>query len=477
MLELHDIQGSILRRNLMPCGTYLFLRIDDAADGRRWLRELVDPVTSATEWWEATRTTLNVAFTHAGLAALGVPISDLEGFPAEFRADIAARREKLGDTGESSPDRWDRPLGTPDVHALVILHARDEATLATESAWHGALLERTPGVVPVYEQPVAQLPTGTEHFGYRDGIGEPAIEGSANPVAPGQGPLLKAGEFVLGYPDEGGELAPLPRLDLLGRNGSYLVVRKLHQKVAEFRAFLARESVKLDGSGQPDAVERLAAKLVGRWRSGAPLVLAPDRDDPELARDHPERLNDFRYRDEDPKGFRCPKGAHIRRVYPRDALNLEGGLVNVQRHRMIRRGLPYGPWLPESAPDDGVDRGIVFLFIGASIARQFEFVQEVWINDGTFAGLGPDKDAVLGANDGAGTMTIPVKGKIYPKIRGIARFVTVKGGGYFFLPSIRALGHLATAGAGAAERTPRPPSIPPERAITAASITDPGGPP
>ena len=242
MLELEDIQGIILRPNRMRCGTYLVMRIDDAADGRAWLRRLVDPVTSASEWWDATGSTLNVAFTHRGLAALGVPPSDLASFSEEFREGIVARADRLGDTGGSSPELWDGDLGTPAVHALVILHARDEDTLAAERARHTELPRSTPGVSVLYEQPVAQLPTRTEHFGYRDGISEPAIEGSGIAARPGQGPALKAGEFVLGYPDQTGLLPTMPHPDVLGRNGSYLVFRKLRQDVVRFREFLATAS-------------------------------------------------------------------------------------------------------------------------------------------------------------------------------------------------------------------------------------------
>jgi deferrochelatase/peroxidase EfeB len=169
-------------------------------------------------------------------------------------------------------------------------------------------------------------------------------------------------------------------------------------------------------------------------------VLAPERDDPELAAD-PQRNNDFGYYEEDPKGLKCPAGSHIRRNNPRDAL--KDTITNVNRHRVLRRGFLYGPTLPEGATeDDGVDRGIVFVFMGANLSRQFEFTKSQWQNDGDFVGLDDEKDPLSGPNDGTGTFTIPRR-PVRRRLHGIPRFVTTKGGEYCFVPSIRALRWLA----------------------------------
>ena len=147
-------------------------------------------------------------------------------------------------------------------------------------------------------------------------------------------------------------------------------------------------------------VELLAAKLMGRWRSGAPLVLAPDKDDPSLA-NAPQRNNNFNYAKMDLQGYAVPLGAHIRRMNPRDTA------VNIQRRKMIRRGATYGPALPEGAPEDGVDRGIAAFVICASLVRQFEFAQNVWVNDPNFHELGNERDPIIGAQDGTYDLTIP----------------------------------------------------------------------
>src|SRR5215212_7273676 len=182
----------------------------------------------------------------------------------------------------------------------------------------------------------------------------------------------------------------MPAPEVLGRNGTYIVFRKLRTKVAAYRQYLrAKAADRADEA-------LLGAKMVGRWQSGAPLALSPDHDDARLGAD-PDRRNDFGYAD-DPRGFKCPAGAHARRANPRDAFDGEGG-VNVRLHRMIRRGTSYGPVLPEGVvDDDGADRGIIFVFAGAHLGRQFEFVKTQWLNDGIFIGAPLEKDPLVGPN-------------------------------------------------------------------------------
>ena len=193
-----------------------------------------------------------------------------------------------------------------------------------------------------------------------------------------------------------------------------------------------------------DEQELIAAKLMGRWRSGAPLTLAPDKDDPELGADL-DRCNDFNYKKEDPHGYAVPLGSHMRRMNPRDTA------VNMNRRRMIRRGATYGTHLPEGRPDDGEERGIAAFVICASLVRQFEFAQNVWINDKNFHELGNERDPIIGNQDGTLEYKIP-KRPLRKKITGLPAFTTVRGGAYFFLPGIRALHYLAGLGGEAAAR-------------------------
>jgi len=218
---------------------------------------------------------------------------------------------------------------------------------------------------------------------------------------------------------------------VLSRNGSYLAYRRLEEHVGAFRDFLRRHG------DTPEEQELIAAKLMGRWRSGAPLVLAPEHDDPALGAD-PQRNNDFNYAKEDPHGYAVPLGSHMRRMNPRDTA------ANVNRRRMIRRGGTYGPPLPEGAAEDGVERGIA-AFIGcASLVRQFEFAQNVWVNDRNFHELTNERDPIIGDNDGTLEYKIP-KRPIRKKIVGLPAFTTVRGGAYFFLPGIKALHFLSRA--------------------------------
>ena len=434
-LELDDIQsGALFERPSPYVGTYLFLRITDRADGRELVRRLHRIATSSGTSDRRDDTSLTVAFSYHGLAALGVPQTSLDSFAPEFREGMAARAAVLGDTGESSPEDWEPPLGSADVHVAIAVLTPDAARLQAAVEEARQAHTELPGLEVVWRQDCYQLATGRTSFGFKDGIGQPAVEGSGRPSTSPRERPLKAGEIILGYPDETGELPPMPTPEVLGRNGTYVVFRKLHTKVAAYRRYLRER-----GASRAEE-DLLGAKMVGRWQSGAPLSLAPDRDDPELGAD-PRRNNDFLFAD-DPRGFKCPVGAHARRANPRDAMDQDGS-VDVRLHRMIRRGTSYGPLLPQGVlEDDGADRGIIFVFAGAHIRRQFEFVKTQWLNDGIFIGAPLEKDPLVGPNDGSSGFTIPQR-PIRRKLQNLPPFVVTRGGEYFFAPGLKAMGWLA----------------------------------
>src|ERR687889_1929946 len=351
-LELDDIQIGALHERPSPyVGTYLLLRIDEPADGRALVRRLIPLVDSGHASAEPQHGAwITVAFTYAGLQALRVPQESLDSFAPEFRQGMAARAAELGDVGDSAPENWEPPLGSRDVHIALAVLAPDAERLEAVAEKARRAQQELPGVVLVWRQDCYQLPTGRTSFGFKDGIGQPSVKGSGRPPSNPKERPLEAGEIILGYDDETGELPPMPTPEVLGRNGTYVVFRKLHTRVAAYRQYLHAKAT----SREDEAL--LGAKMVGRWQSGAPLAVTPDRDDPGLGTD-PARNNDFRYAD-DRRGFKCPAGAHARRANPRDALD-DDGSVNVRLHRMIRRGTSYGPMLPEGTlEDDGVDRGI-----------------------------------------------------------------------------------------------------------------------
>jgi Dyp-type peroxidase family len=436
-LELDDIQSGVLRPRPNPyAATYIVLRIDDARDGREAIRRLAGVVTPAAASGAADRDTfVSVALSYEGLKALGVPQASLDSFAWEFRQGMAARAAALRDVDESAPEHWEKPFGTSEVHLVLVGVAPDEARLEAALGRGRRAFADLPGVVPLWRQDCRAPPDHKEPFGFRDGISHPSIEGSGIPGSNPYDPPLKAGELVLGYEDELGAIAPAPEPAELGRNGTYVVFRKLHQRVAAFRRYLR------DNSKDPGDEELLAAKMMGRWRSGAPLALCPMHDDPELGGDD-GRNNAFLYREDDAIGYKTPPGSHARRCNPRDAQ--VAGVVRL--HRMVRRGTAYGPLLPEGVlEDDGADRGLMFAFVGAHLKRQFEFVQSEWINGGDFLGLGDAKDPVAGSAAGDGSFTIPRR-PIPRRVHGLARFVVTRGGEYCFMPSLRGLRWLADLG-------------------------------
>ena len=363
-----------------------------------------------------------------------MPQASLDSFAPEFRQGMAARAAQLGDVGESAPQHWEEPLGSPDVHVAVAAISPDAARLQAVAEQARRAHEELAGVELIWKQECYQLPTGRTSFGFKDGIGQPAIEGSGRAPSNPQERPLKPGEIILGYPDETGELPAMPTPDVLGRNGTYLVFRKLHTRVAAYRQYLHARSANREEAA------RLGAKMVGRWQSGAPLAVSPERDDAQLGAD-PQRHNDFLYGD-DPRGLKCPLGAHARRANPRDAFDGDGA-VDVRLHRMIRRGTSYGPVLPEGVlEDDGADRGIIFVFAGAHLGRQFEFVKTQWLNDGIFIGAPLEKDPLVGPNDGTGTFTVPER-PIRRRLQDLPPFVVTRGGEYCFVPGLRAMRWLA----------------------------------
>ena len=450
-IDYADIQGDILRAygNRFDRTSYVFVGVGEPEHGQAWLRGLVDTVTKAVDWnGNEPESTLNVAFTHAGLVALGVGPEIAGSFSSEFRDGMAGRAPQLGDVGDSAPGEWKNRLGTGEAHVLVTINAKTAGALDTALKDLRVGLEETGSLSVVHEEHAEMLECQREHFGFGDGFSQPAIEGvneeraagGGVPLPNGQWRPLALGEFILGYEDEESRVDRRRRLPSapdgpLGRSGTYMVWRKLHQDVALFRRTL-RDSARLYEQGDE---AMLAAKIVGRWRNGTPLVTSPTAEQPGFDPRQPG-ANDFLYSG-DLDGRRCPLGAHIRRSNPRDTLGFEGRLSF--RHRLIRRGMPYGPLLSrEAMEDDRQERGLVFVCFNASISRQFESVQRQWLNEGNTFNLAHDTDFLLGAPAGAkGKMTVPGDPPFFFSPQ--APFVITKGGEYLFVPGITGLAAVA----------------------------------
>jgi Dyp-type peroxidase family len=431
-VETADIQGNVLHGygGRLPFARYVPVHVPHPAAGRALLKGLAPNVTGAVQWKEPPGRALNIAVSHLGLRALGVPAVLREQFPPEFRDGMAARASRLGDAGPGAPERWNAELRA--IELLVIEYAADEdqrrrgrEQLECVAKEAGVRLEKA--------IEAELLPNSREHFGYRDGLAQPALDLAPSANDAGQGVRarfgqerpLALGEFVHGYRDEDdmfGAAPPPP----FSRNGTYMVLRKLHQEVKEFDAFV-KATAALVFNGDEDLT---AAKIAGRWKDGTPLIDRPATSVP-VPNLPASRLNDFRYGD-DPRGYKCPIGAHIRRANPRDGLF--DGDVRTRRHRIIRRGMPY---------TDGNDKGLVFVCFNASIARQFEVVNG-WLRDGAPFGLGRDADVLTGNTvEGEASGKATFQGDVPVLSRVPGPFVWARGGEYLFLPSLTALDVLA----------------------------------
>lgn len=489
-VDFADIQGlARFGHGRLKAAEFLLLEVADPAAARAWLAAA--PVTTAETSDPPPETALQVALTAAGLRVLGLDAGVLAQFPQAFLAGMAgepSRSRRLGDVAANDPANWQWGRDAP--HALLMLYARADAL----DTCRAELLDETfgRGFRVVHTLPTA-VARGIEPFGFVDGVSEPVIDWEQRFTTElhrrlDYANLLAPGELLLGYGNEYQEIAPRPLVDPaapaagvlpvaadapgkrdLGLNGCFLVVRQLEQDVRGFWQYLDAAA-----AGDADRREAFAMAMVGRHRNGRGLI--PDQHDIPGGR----RGNNFTFA-EDPDGYACPVGAHIRRANPRtgdhpphvdgfwqwlmstlgfrrrrDGFGGRHDLVaSVRFHRLIRRGREYGSPLPvEEALKPGSDeaRGIVFICLCADLVRQFEFVQEAWIDSAKFDGIGDERDPLLGQRapraDGAPTdhFCIPRLTGVAERLDGLPQFVTLRGGAYFFMPGIRALRFIAGQG-------------------------------
>lgn len=464
-LDLQDIQGFIARGyGRLASASYLMLKIEEPGAAKKWLQGILPQITSGNTRPE--KNSLHIAFTAEGLRKLGLTDEELSTFSREFVEGMADknRSQFLGDVGTSAPEYW--KWGRPDdpVDILLLLFAKDEDALNEE---YEALTEDWTGVRLMERLDTYTFDSPLEHFGFADGISQPFIEGLSQKGPPENS--LATGEFILGYKNEYGKITNSPWINPdrdpmnmlekgevdsnssdLGKNGTYLVFRDLKQNVRAFWNFVNEASKKVYGSSDHDKRLYMAAKMVGRWPSGAPITLCPEQDDIEQS-----TMNSFLYRDTDAEGKCCPMGAHIRRANPRDGLegSKEESIQVSNRHRILRRGRPYGAPISRTLDIDEIlqveeketeeeDCGLNFICLNSDLARQFEFIQQSWILNPKFAGQYSDSDPIMGNQEGNdGTFTIQSE-PVRIRLTGIERFVDVRGGAYFFLPGLRALKFL-----------------------------------
>ena len=431
---------------------------------------------------------VNYVFTFSGLSAVGLDATTLASFPDPFKQGMAARAERLGDTGPSAPKNWDGHLGlnstgdSESIHgyftggflvgeeetpgaALLWASLRDDVAAFNERSapkgeglrvllnflfrWFGVEIAH----IEVGENPyevgavddLQHTPYRREHFGFLDGVSQPFVylgPGMLFDPPPGGGTPgpnrtwapVAPGEIYLSEKDEDDCVQLAPINSVLRKGATYVVFRKLEQNVPEFRAYLARHHPR-----DAEAQTKLASEFVGRWPNGAPLVRAPDRE-LDFGPQPQEAINDFLYAADDPKGMKCPHSAHIRRTNPRDI----GGTNDVRRHRILRRSIAYGgPLLPEGSLGDGRKRGLLFIALNSRIDLQFELIQSRWINTGEFLGqTGLNRCPIVGSNQGGPCDAFLGAGAVAPVI-DLPRFVVMRGGDYFFAPGVEALQKIA----------------------------------
>lgn len=535
-MDFSEIQGNVIRNYRSNYAAYCFFNILTADGGRAWLQSMLFGVTYS-KWpkkngaFQRPPATLNIALSSSGLSALGVSKEDLESFPKEFREGMLARAvEILGDepdpksikpqNGDKSkklykPKNWLPGFKSENpeekIHALVIITAKQKKEFDEKLGRVQSDTAKYKGVVELKDigvlgEALTGKREGDEHFGYKDGISQPFIEGTEEifqdlpkkkrPPFPGQGtPVdvetwkagdkknpnkgelnntdefykgdktywkhIKPGEIILGYQDEIGQTAQSPSNPALRNNGTYLVFRKLYQDVPAFRSFLQEKAYDIWKSKVKKYQRLLAAKLMGRWESGCPLILSPEKDNKNFNFEVPEKNNDFLY-SQDKNGEVCPLGSHIRRTNPRDFLKdvpenwikAKENRLHLNRHRIIRRGMPYGEPLPEGKTEEENEnipqsmrdtRGLVFVAFNANIGRQFEFIQQNWVNKGEFLGVDKNnRDPFIGMkHDGKATFSVQGEKVKFPFATNLQSFVIEKGGEYFFYPSRTALHGLA----------------------------------
>lgn len=486
-IDFADIQGLVrFGYGSLTEASFLLLRIRDAAAARSWLATA--PISNAVELPAAPTTALQVAFTYDGLRVLDISEEVLSGFSSEFCSGMSGdenRSRRLGDVAQNAPQYWQ--WGGPDQvpHLIVMLYARENqlsswAQMIRGSHWDAAfeLLECLP---------TSNL-FGLEPFGFMDGISQPTVDWHQHrQVKDDQleyGNLVSLGEFLLGYPNEYGKYTDRPLLPAtvdkaatlpvaidaptlrdLGHNGTYLVLRQLRQDVRGFWQFVNRQA-----NSDPHSRQQLAESMVGRTLKGQPLVGLSDQPIAGIDTQNAP-LNQFTF-DSDAEGLRCPIGAHIRRANPRTndlpetANSLFSRLEHMlgfgetaynsdvisstRFHRLLRRGREYGTSLLieealQPAPPHDEERGIHFISVGANISRQFEFVQGAWIMSSKFGALTEESDPLLGNREPipgcpiTNAFSLPQENGADRKISGIPQFITVRGGAYFFLPSLSAL--------------------------------------
>ena len=441
----------------LPEACYIMLQIRDVDAAKKWIAMATEEVTPASV--KPATHALHLGFTYDGVKKL-LAVGDLtEPFSREFTEGIKQpqRSRILGDVNENSPEKWHwNNTGENAVDMVIMIFAGDKQKLEEQYREHSRT-SSSMGYVEVTRLDTTAETSGREHFGFQDGLQQPRIKGFGENInGPGGANDINPGEFIFGFKNEYDKFPISPHIKIrktgkvldIGKNGSYMVFRQLEQDVKKFWKFMY-DTAKTDPDFADKDAVYIAAKMMGRWPNGNPLHLASKADDPVLPK---EEMDNFLFRHKDPDGFGCPIGSHVRKSNPRDGMDSDPvtSIAVAKRHRILRRGRPYGePLAPTMAPQDMLEsekagtRGLYFICFNTNISRQFEFINHTWNNNAKFDGLYNDIDPIMGfpflKGEYTGSEFTIQACPFRKKVKDIPQFVYVRGGAYFFLPSISTL--------------------------------------
>jgi Dyp-type peroxidase family len=453
LLETNDMQGLLIRSYTnLPVANFLLCQARDKSSLTNFLKIIFPKITNGAA--NPMEVAMNIALTNKGIGmlqlAMKVDFAEdfMEGMDSDFRARI------LGDYNQNDQKYWHwGAKHQPEIHFMLMLYAADQITLqnyCNDSV--NILSQHNITVIRVLDS--KKLEGEKEHFGFHDGISQPVLKSMQHKKPGSPDNVVAEGEFIFGYCNEYNQMPISPALSSnvdIGKNGSYMVFRQIAQDVQSFWQYVADKN-----NGDLESAVHLASKMIGRYPSGTPIVFSPEKD---LANSTATEANDFRYAD-DQHGYKCPVGAHIRKANPRDRIGDDPveSIIVAKRHRILRRGRPYGdPIAPSFLPADILNAspqkdkevGLYFVAFNTNISRQFEFIQQQWMNNKKFGALYNDPDPIAGVDakpaedlteklEGLGQFTIQAE-PVRKKLVDVPPFTAVKGGAYFFMPGLHAL--------------------------------------
>ncbi|WP_157830301.1 Dyp-type peroxidase [Siphonobacter sp. SORGH_AS_0500] len=465
-----DIQGIVIRsyKDLAEA-CYVMIDFADVKKSCKWLKSIINRITPASI---KPQFALQIAFTSKGVSHFISDDQYVEPFSREFLEGMVTpeRSRILGDLDTNDPVKWNWGQNNESIGGVLMFFAENVEIL--ERNYRNIVDDfEIYNIQEVIRLNSQILPSGKEHFGFRDGVSQPLIRGlekeeelslqKASTLLQDKKVVMdnyiNPGEFILGYENEYGQVPSYPTITNvigdklnIGLNGSYMVFRQMNQDVKTFWEYIYNQKQSNPSFKDKDAIY-IASKLMGRWPNGNSLTDNPEEEGEVLPND---KINNFLYKSQDQFGFGCPIGSHVRKTNPRDGIDSDPdkSIQVSKRHRILRRGRTFGTPLSESLNlgknNKEIDRGLYFICFNSNIGRQFEFIQQTWSNNGKFDDLYNDVDPITGVSFTKGKYVpcqFTIQSQPFRKsLKDIPQFVFIRGGAYFFVPGIKALEIIAS---------------------------------